>query len=96
MPLLLRAADGRVDGPEAQRTRQCSGVGCDVGSAVVAQELQWMACRHRFHVAEAAFSGFDEHFAHRLARQSFALQALQVVTSRSQQSFVKVGNSAIS
>ncbi len=52
-----------------------------------------MACRHRFHVAEAAFSGFDEHLAHRLAGQSFALQ---VITSRSQQSFVKVGNSAIS
>jgi len=34
--IALRAADGRINGLEAQRTRQCR----DVGIAVVVQELQ--------------------------------------------------------
>lgn len=45
---------------------------CGVGPAVVAQGLQFLACRHRLHCAEAPLDSFDEHLAHRLAGEPIA------------------------
>lgn len=69
----LWAADGRVDGLQAQRACQLPRFGGDVGTAVVTEELQLLALRDRFDRAEAAFDGLDEHLAHRLTWQPFAL-----------------------
>lgn len=68
----LRAAHGRVDGPEAEFVGQLARVVGDVGAAVVAEELQLVVGRNGIHAAEAAFHGLDEHLAHGLARQSMA------------------------
>ncbi len=69
----LRAADGRVDGLQAQSARQRPRFGGDVGTAVVTEELQLLSLRDRFDRAESAFDGLDEHLANRLAWQPLAL-----------------------
>ena len=69
----LRAAHRRVDRREAERLGDASSFAGDVGAAVIGQELQQVVRRHGLHGPEALLDGLDEHLAHRLARQPFAL-----------------------
>src|SRR3977135_1327687 len=69
----LRAAHRRVDWCQTERPRDASSFMGNVGAAVVRQELQQVPCGHGFHGPEALLDGLDEHLAHWLAWQPFAL-----------------------
>lgn len=63
----LQAADGRVDGFQAQCMYQSPRFSRYVSTTVATEELQLLALRDYIDRTEAALHSLDEHLAHWLA-----------------------------